>query len=110
MAFIRTKTVNGKEYAQVVESYREDGKVRQRMLLHLGTYSPAAALVYWQAFADQPGNGEARCKHYAAKVAQLQELIRQGKVKITDEDMRQAEAERAARLKKLEEIMTRLAR
>ena len=101
VAFIRTKTVNGKEYAQVVESYREEGKVRQRVLLHLGEYSPAKALIYWQAFADQPGNGEAKCRHYAVKVARLKELIHEGKVKVTAEDMRQVEEERAAGLKAL---------
>jgi hypothetical protein len=110
VAFIRNKRVNGKEYAQVVENYREGGKVRQRTLLHLGPYTPAAALVYWQAFADQPGNGEAKCKHYAAKVARLRELIEQGKVKITDDDMRQVEEERVRRLKRLEEITARFAR
>ena len=110
MAFIRTKTVNGKEYAQVVESYREEGKVRQRGLLHLGDYSPAKALIYWQAYADQPGNGEARCRHYAAKVARLKELIHEGKVKVTAEDMRQVEEERAAGLRKLEEITAKFAR
>jgi hypothetical protein len=107
MAFIRKKTVNGKEYAQVVENYREEGKVRQRVLLHLGTYTPARALVYWQGFAEQPANGEATCKKYAAKVATLRELVEQGKVVITDEDMRQVEEEQARRLKRLEEITAR---
>jgi hypothetical protein len=37
MAFIRKK-VNGKHFAQVVENYREDAKVKQRVLLHLGEY------------------------------------------------------------------------
>jgi hypothetical protein len=109
VAFIRTKRVNGKEYAQVVENYREGGKVRQRVLLHLGSYTPAGALVYWQGFADQPANGEAKCKHYAAKVARLRELIDEGKVIITDEDMRQVEEDRAARLKRLEELVGRFA-
>ena len=34
--FIRTKDVNGHKYHQLVESYREDGRVRQRVLAHLG--------------------------------------------------------------------------
>src|SRR5829696_1425926 len=38
MAFVRKKRVNGHEYYQVVENYRENGKVRQRMLEHLGKY------------------------------------------------------------------------
>ncbi len=36
MAFVRTKRVDGKEYRQLVESYRENGKMRQRVLAHLG--------------------------------------------------------------------------
>ncbi len=107
MAFIRTKRVNGKGYAQVVENYREGGKVRQRVLLHLGDFSPAEALVYWQGYADQPGNGEAACERYAAKAARLRELVDQGKVEVTDEDRRQVEEKRAAALRSLEEIHAR---
>jgi hypothetical protein len=36
VAFVRKKRVDGKEYYQFVENYREDGKVRQRVLAHLG--------------------------------------------------------------------------
>ena len=36
MAFVRTKDVYGHKYYQLVESYRENGKVRQRVLAHLG--------------------------------------------------------------------------
>ncbi len=36
MAFVRTKKVAGGEYRQLVENYREDGRVRQRVLVHLG--------------------------------------------------------------------------
>ena len=38
MAFIRTKQVEGREYRQLVENYREDGKHRQRVLAHLGKH------------------------------------------------------------------------
>ena len=38
MTFVRKKRVNGYEYYQLVESYRENGKVRQRTLAHLGEY------------------------------------------------------------------------
>jgi hypothetical protein len=34
--FVRQKTVNGLTYYQLVESYRKDGKVRQRVLWHMG--------------------------------------------------------------------------
>jgi hypothetical protein len=36
MAFVRKKKVYGHEYYQLVESYREDGRMRQRVLAHLG--------------------------------------------------------------------------
>lgn len=36
MAFIRTKRVGGREYYQLVENYRENGRHRQRVLAHLG--------------------------------------------------------------------------
>ena len=36
MAFIRTKSVNGILYSYRVESYRQAGKVRQRVLGYLG--------------------------------------------------------------------------
>jgi len=38
MAYLRTKNVDGHRYHQLVEGYREDGKVKQRVLTHLGTY------------------------------------------------------------------------
>jgi len=37
--FIRKKRVDGREYHQLVENYREDGQVRQRVLAHLGTHA-----------------------------------------------------------------------
>ncbi len=39
MAFVRTKRVDGNEYHQLVESYRENGRMRQRVLAHLGKAS-----------------------------------------------------------------------
>ena len=39
MTYIRTKKIGGKyEYRQLVETYREDGKHRQRVLAHLGKH------------------------------------------------------------------------
>jgi hypothetical protein len=37
MAFIRRKKVKGKTYYYIVESYKEKGRVKQRVLLYLGT-------------------------------------------------------------------------
>ena len=36
MAFVRIKKVDGREYYQLVESRRVDGKPRQKVLMHLG--------------------------------------------------------------------------
>jgi hypothetical protein len=96
LAFIRKKTVDGKEYAQVVENYREGDKVRQRVLLHLGRYSPAEALILWTGFASNHKNREGPRQRWAAKSETLRALITQGKVSITDEDRNQMVASRAA--------------
>lgn len=48
--FVRRKTVNGRTYFYLVESYRdESGKTRQRMIEYLGDYDCAVA-----ATANQP--------------------------------------------------------
>ena len=39
MAFIRRKKVKGKTYYYIVESYKDNGKVKQRVLCYLGTAS-----------------------------------------------------------------------
>ena len=39
--FIRTKKQGNQEYYYLVESYREDGKVRQRVLKYLGKDKPS---------------------------------------------------------------------
>ncbi len=38
MAYVRKKKVKGEEYYQLVEGRRENGKVKQRVLCHLGQY------------------------------------------------------------------------
>ena len=45
MAFIRAKVVKGKAYYQLIETYREDGRVRQRVLAHLGRDSTFEAAI-----------------------------------------------------------------
>src|SRR5438094_5762113 len=40
MSFIRTKVRGGHEYRYLVENYREDGKVKQRILEYLGPVDP----------------------------------------------------------------------
>ncbi len=45
MAFIRIKTVKGTNYYYLVESKREDGKVRQNILKYFGTTVPDGYVV-----------------------------------------------------------------
>lgn len=37
MVFLRTKQIKGKTYYYVVEAFREAGKIKQRVLLYIGT-------------------------------------------------------------------------
>jgi len=37
MAFIRKKKVKGKNYYYIVESYKMEGKVKQRVICYIGT-------------------------------------------------------------------------
>lgn len=37
MAFIRTKEIKGRLYYYLVKSFREDGKVKQKVIKYLGT-------------------------------------------------------------------------
>ena len=48
LAFVRIKRVDGKEYYQLVESRRVDGKPRQKVLMHLGHHATVdEALKRW---------------------------------------------------------------
>ena len=37
MVFLRTKNVKGKNYYYIVEAFRDAGKIKQRVLLYIGT-------------------------------------------------------------------------
>jgi hypothetical protein len=47
--YVRKKTASGREYYQLVESFREGGKARQRVVAHLGKYTTVD-----KALADLP--------------------------------------------------------
>ncbi len=48
MAFVRIKRIDGREYHQLVESRRVDGKPRQKVLMHLGDHATVdEALKRW---------------------------------------------------------------
>jgi hypothetical protein len=61
VAYVRTSKSRGKEYRQIVESYREDGKVKQRVLVHM------------PRFADTPEHAADLCEGYAATERSLEE-------------------------------------
>jgi hypothetical protein len=58
MAYMRKKKIRGKNgktytYHQLVRGYREDGKVKQEVVAHLGRHeTPEAALACWQKRAE----------------------------------------------------------
>jgi len=56
MVYLTAKTVKGKSYYQVVESYWEGGRSRQRVLLHLGRdlLSPKSLLRWWNYLGQPP--------------------------------------------------------
>jgi hypothetical protein len=48
LAFVRIKRIDGKEYYQLVESRRVEGKPRQKVLMHLGQHATVdEALKRW---------------------------------------------------------------
>lgn len=57
MAYIRRKTKGGTVYYQLVESVREHGKVRQRVLRHLGTLAEANAYASKHGLPALPEEG-----------------------------------------------------
>jgi hypothetical protein len=61
MAYVRKSKSRGKEYRQIVESYREDGKVKQRVLVHM------------PRFAETPEHAAALCEGYAETERSLEE-------------------------------------
>lgn len=71
MPFVRTKLVKGIRYHYLVESYREDGKPRQRVLAYLGEHATVkAALRYWQKQASVGPDAVAR-KHAREMIRKL---------------------------------------
>lgn len=75
MPFVRTKLVKGIRYHYLVEAYREDGKVRQRVLAYLGEHETVkAALRYWQKQTSAGPDAAAR-KHAREMVKKLRPYL-----------------------------------
>lgn len=47
MAYVRKKKTKGREYYQLVEGRRENGKVRQKVLVHLGDCPTVEKALWW---------------------------------------------------------------
>lgn len=75
MPFVRKKRVNDTDYFYLVESYRVDGKPRQRVVCYLGEHSTvSAAHKYWQEQAKDEQNAAAR-KHAREMVRKLEQYL-----------------------------------
>lgn len=75
MPFIRTKLIKGIGYHYLVESFREEGKPRQRVLLYLGQHETVtAAYKHWQEQTQKAPNAESR-KHAREMVKRLEFYI-----------------------------------
>lgn len=55
MAFVRAKRQGDRSYYQLVENRREGGRVRQRVLAHLGHYSSLEAAIGRDAVPQRQG-------------------------------------------------------
>ena len=71
-------------YFQLVRSYRESGKVRQEVLVHLGTHEgPEDALAAWPAEVEhlRKIGREEQADKLEANLKKLEELVRADKAK-----------------------------
>ena len=55
MAYLKAKRVKGKRYYQIVEAYRQGGRKRERVLVHLGTdLTDHGSLLRWWNYLGRP--------------------------------------------------------
>ena len=75
MPFIRSKTIKGLLYNYLVESFREDGKPRQRVLVYLGEFHTVkAAYKHWAAEAKTGADASIR-KHAREMAKRLEQYL-----------------------------------
>ena len=58
MAYVRRKRLKGRDYYYLVESYRQDGKVRTRTLQYLGTSPDVPAKFQYLLEAGRARRGQ----------------------------------------------------
>ncbi len=66
MAYVRRKQVKGRTYYQFVESYRDNGRVRQRVIAHLGP---------WPSVEEAIDGWSTRAELWSRRARQLRESI-----------------------------------
>jgi hypothetical protein len=75
MPFIRVKWIKGVAYYYLVESFREDRKVRQRVLAYLGEHnSLESAHAYWCGQAKTTKNTATK-QHAREMVKKLKQYL-----------------------------------
>jgi hypothetical protein len=83
--FVRTVNSRGAgPYYQLVRSYREGGKVKQEVLVHLGEHeTPEAALAAWPSQMEHLRRigRDRRADELAAKLEKLKKLLAKGENK-----------------------------
>jgi len=104
VAFIRKKRVNGREYYQLVENYRDDGKHRQRVLAHLGKHSTIEAAIedLERSERAEKERGWPMRPETRDKLARLRDLLTSGKVKPETPEVKARR--QAARQREFEEL------
>ncbi len=112
MAFVRKKKMRGKEYLQAVENRREGGKVRQRVLLHIGRADDYPTLEIaagsWDANTQRKDGRRtfAYAPETARKAATLRGLFELDEAAVSAE-RREAERWREESNRRLAELMER---
>jgi hypothetical protein len=107
--FARVKKSRDSEYLQIVENYRDGGRVRQRMVLYVGHYSSVSKaledmprqLRLWRSRATRASEGSPRkayCGREADTLAERLQALR----RLVDEhpDLVARDEERAERLRR----------
>jgi hypothetical protein len=83
--FVRTVNSRGAgPYYQLVRSYREGGKVKQEVLVHLGEHeTPEAALAAWPSQMEHLRRigRDGRAGELEAKLEKLKKLVEKGESK-----------------------------
>jgi hypothetical protein len=93
MAFLTRKRVGNKKYLQVVHNYREDGKHRQRVLMHVGPYASLEhAIADWHHYAENKRlfldvPDESIRRYYAERIEELRALASRYNIPIDESEL-----------------------